>query len=109
MNTSIELYSRLRDYLDGRISPRDLEDWLAPRFGLVASMTDTDLNRTAATIELCIADVQAGVRTERSAKMFLRKRFADVLRTSCLEYRVVPPVSVVGQCNPVGLRDSRLG
>ena len=79
MITSTELFSRLRAYLKSRTSLRDLEGWLLPRLDMFTP--DSYLTYVAATVHLCIIEIHDGIRTERSAKMFLRKHFAFHLAT----------------------------
>lgn len=80
MITSAELFSRLRDYLKGRSTLREFEGWLIPKLGTFD--LDSYLSYVAGTVHLYMIEIHEGVRTERSAKMFLRKHFAFHLTTT---------------------------
>lgn len=55
MSVSSEIFSKVTDYTERRADLRELESWLA---GLV---------------ELCLAELHAGLRTERSVKTRLSR------------------------------------
>lgn len=94
----MELCASVNDYLDGRITLAQLEEWLTPRLRAVLSTPDTDIAYIAGTVELCIAEIAGGIRTERSAKTFLRRHLADRLRVPVIymEYDASPTRVISG-------------
>ncbi len=124
MPTSIELYAILNQYLAGRITSAQLEEWLAPRLHTIMSTPDADVAYVAGTAELCLAEIAGGARSERSAKTFLRKHLADRLRVQMIyaEYapssahtvsgasavQVITPPPVFGSTSPSWLTDVRI-
>ena len=80
MNASMELFSKLNDYLERRITLWDLESWLAPRLPIFLDAPDSVVGRMAGAIELCIAELQDGLKSERTVKQVL-KRYQEVQRT----------------------------
>lgn len=76
MNASLELFSMLDDYLSRRITLRDLEAWLAPRLPMCFDAPDSAIGRLAGAIELGLAELQAGLRSERSLRTAL-SRYRD--------------------------------
>jgi hypothetical protein len=68
MSTSIEIYSKLSEYLARRITLRDLESWLVPRLPIYLENPDSAVGQLAGVIELCLAELQAGIIAERSVR-----------------------------------------
>ena len=84
---SIELYSKLKDFVEDRMTLAELEDWLAPRLqdflGMPVGPKGTkDIAYTASTVELCLAEVDCGIRTDQEMKSFLAEHFSLQLETS---------------------------
>ena len=73
MNSSNELISQLDDYLRRRITLSELESWVAPRLPVLLDAPDSVVGRIAGAIELCVAELQAGLRTERTIRSSLRR------------------------------------
>ena len=73
MNATIELFSKLDDYFDRRINLRELETWLAPRIPMFLDAPDSVVGRITGAIELTFAEVQSGMRNERSARTALSR------------------------------------
>lgn len=63
----------LDDYLSRRITLADLESWLVPRLPMCLDDPDSVTGRLAGAIELSLAELQAGLRSERSIRMALSK------------------------------------
>ena len=77
MFTSIELLTRVGDYLERRITLRDLESWLVPRLPLYLQNPSSNIAEIVGTIELCLSELNAGIRTERGVRQVLARRFAN--------------------------------
>lgn len=67
-----ELTVKVEDYLQRRLSLKDLESWLAARLPLVLVSTDDQVAQLAAAVELFLAEVNAGIRTEGTAEACLQ-------------------------------------
>jgi len=74
MYTSMEIFAVLNDYLERRITLWDLESWLIPRLPLYLQNPDSTAARLAGTIELCLSELQGGIRTERGIKKLLSQQ-----------------------------------
>lgn len=74
MYTSLEIFEKLNDYLARQITLWDLESWLIPRLPLYLQNPDSPAGRLAGTIELCLSELQGGIRTERSIKKLLSQQ-----------------------------------
>ena len=73
MSASIEIFSKVRDYLERRITLQGLESWLVPKLPLYLANPDSDVGRLVGLIELRLAELKAGIRTERSVRLSLRR------------------------------------
>jgi len=71
MSGSIEIYSKLGDYIQRRITLWDLESWLVPRLPIYLENPESAVGQVASAIELCLAELQAGLRSERSISPLL--------------------------------------
>ncbi len=71
MEIASDLVQKLDDYLRGRCSLWDLESWLAPRLRQYIANPNSMEGRLAGAIELCLAEMSDGIRTERSTKKAL--------------------------------------
>lgn len=69
----MEIYSKIDDYVNHRLSLWELESWLVPRLPLFVTTPETPLGQLAAAVELCLAELQAGLRSERSIRTLLRR------------------------------------
>lgn len=74
MIASIELLSKISDYLDGRITLWDLERWLVPRLPAYFQNLDSSDAQLVGIVELCLAELQAGIRTEAEIRHLLSQR-----------------------------------
>ena len=83
MNSSNELISKLDDYLRRRITLWELESWMAPRLPVLLDAPDSLAGRIAGAIELCFAELQGGLRSERSIRISL-KRYQDMQKITWL-------------------------
>lgn len=79
MPTSAEVYAKINEYLNGRISLPELEEWLAPYVLDILSSPDSELAYDVSTVELCLAEIDDGLRSARSAKSFIRKHLLSPL------------------------------
>ncbi|MDO8673828.1 MAG: hypothetical protein Q7O66_20655, partial [Dehalococcoidia bacterium] len=52
----------------------DLESWLAPRLRVLFDNPESPDGQLAGIIELCLAEVNANIRTERSVRTILSRR-----------------------------------
>ena len=77
MSTSLELDSKISDYIERRIALSDLETWLVPRLRLYLANPDSAAARLVATVELCLAELQDGIRTERGVRQLLARRVPE--------------------------------
>lgn len=68
MSTSIEIYSKVSEYLARHITLRELESWLVPRLPICLANPDSAVGRLAGVVELCLAELQAGIIAERSVR-----------------------------------------
>jgi hypothetical protein len=76
MSTSIEIYSKLSEYLARHITLRDLESWLVPRLPIYLEHPDSAVGQLAGVVELCLAELQAGIIAERSVRKRLSRHGA---------------------------------
>lgn len=73
MASSMEIFSKVADYTQGRMSLQELESWLAPRLSMHMINLESEDARLAGLIELCLAELHDGIRTERGIKARLRR------------------------------------
>ena len=73
MSTPTEIFSKTCDYLEGRMSLADLESLVASRLPAYVSDPESPAGQLAGLIELCLAELHDGLRTERSIKSRLVK------------------------------------
>lgn len=68
---SAEFRDQVVKYVTGRITLDELEDWFLPRvFDLIVDPYSDDASLVGA-IELCLAEMQDGIRSERDTKALL--------------------------------------
>ena len=77
MNSSLELISKVNDYVEGRITLRGLERWLVPRLAMFLRDPDTELGQLAALVELSLAELEAGIVSQRSIRARLARELGD--------------------------------
>lgn len=68
-----ELFSRVEDYLDRRITLREVEAWLVPRLPILLASPDSPAARLASAVELMLAEVHEGIRGDRGARRLLAR------------------------------------
>lgn len=68
MSTSLEIYSKVSEYLARHIALRDLESWLVPRLPVYLENPNSAVGELAGVVELCLAELQAGIIAERSVR-----------------------------------------
>lgn len=73
MNATDELYSKLSEYLEKRISLRDLESWLVPRLPVYLDAPSSPAGQLVGAVELLVTELHSGLRTERSVRVALRR------------------------------------
>lgn len=73
---SSELRERVLQYVDSLMPMSGLEEWLVPRLPLYLEFPDTADADVAAAIELGMAEVSSGIRTQDELRSYL----LDVLR-----------------------------
>lgn len=80
----MELISKVRDYVGRRMTLRDLESWLVPRLPVFLAEPESQAGRLASAVELCLAELNAGIRSERSIRALLCRQMSDnpVVRAS---------------------------
>lgn len=86
MSTSIEIFSRVNDYIERRMTLRQLESWLICVLPTYLSNPDSAAAELAGTIELGLAEIQAGIRKERS----LRRLLSQYIAYNPIRYEIYP-------------------
>jgi hypothetical protein len=71
MSTSIEVFAKVQDYVDRRITLHELESWLVNRLPTYLSNPNSAAAELVGVIELGLAEIQAGIRSERSFRKLL--------------------------------------
>ena len=66
MLTSIDLFGKVRDYIDRRCSLTDLEAWIAPRLAHYFTSPESPVAQLVTLIELGLAEIGAGITTYRT-------------------------------------------
>ena len=77
MSTSIEVFAKVQDYVDRRITLHELESWLVNRLPIYLSNPKTAAAELVGVIELGLAEIQAGIRSERSLRKLLGLQVAS--------------------------------
>ena len=73
----MELHSKIYEYVSHKISLQELESWIVPRLPYFISQTDSSVEELASAVELCLAELQAGLRSQRSIRAFLARQLGD--------------------------------
>ena len=71
MSTSIDIFSKVNDYLEHRITMRELESWLVPMLPIYLLNPESAVANLVGVIELGLAEIQAGIRREQSFRRLL--------------------------------------
>lgn len=98
MSDSIEIFSKLNDYIQRRITLWDLESWLVPRLPLYLQNPESAVGQLASAIELCLAELQAGLRSERGIRTLLA-RHLKVTPTIWAPYSEAQPEDITSSTN----------
>lgn len=93
MPTSIEIFSRVSDYIEHRMTLRELESWLICMLPTYLSNPGSAVAELAGTIELGLAEIQAGIRNERS----LRRLLAQFVAHNPVRYEMYPHQTVTNE------------
>jgi len=72
MNITSELYERIFRYLNDEISVTQFEDWFLPNFGQIINLPDCPPRDLAGDIQLALAEMSNGDRTEAEMKGLIR-------------------------------------
>ncbi len=75
MTTSIDIYSKVTDYIEHNVTLRELESWLIFMLPIYLSNPDSDAAILASRIELGLAEINAGITTERLLRKQLKQQF----------------------------------
>ena len=75
MTTSIDIYSKVTDYIEHDVTLRELESWLVFMLPVYLSNPDSDAAMLASRIELGLAETSAGITTERLLRKQLKQQF----------------------------------
>lgn len=84
MTASIDIYSRVTDYIEHKITLREMESWVVSMLPIYLSNPDSDAAILASRVELGLAEIQAGIRTERGLRRLLAQRIRN---------RIISPTS----------------
>lgn len=69
---SYELYDKVMQYIVGEISVSELEEWLVPRYPFLLRDPESDDSDLIGAIELGLAEMGSGIRTEEELKEELK-------------------------------------
>jgi hypothetical protein len=75
MTTSIDIYSKVTDYIEHSIDLHELESWLVSMLPIYLLNPNSDAAVLASRIELGLAEINAGIATERLLRNRLKKQF----------------------------------
>lgn len=84
---SYELQETVLRYINNEIDIEQLKDWLVPRLPIFLSSLDTPDANVADAIELGLAEMRDGIRTEDEVRQLL----LDVVREQITVLVVYPP------------------
>jgi hypothetical protein len=97
MNITSELYKKIIQYLNDEISVTQFEDWFLPNFGLILSLPVCPPRDLAGDIQLALAEMSNGDRTEAELKALIK----DLIESSDIVICASTPYSVsAGTTNP---------
>jgi len=68
-----EIFDKTYQYLNGEISLTELEDWVEARFGLFAALPQGAARHLYGTIELGLAEISIGHRSEDEFRALVRE------------------------------------
>jgi hypothetical protein len=97
MNITSELYKKLIQYLNDEISLTQFEDWFLSNFGQIINLPDCPPRDLAGDIQLALAEMSNGDRTETEMKGLIR----GLIESSDIVICESAPYSVLaGTANP---------
>ena len=73
MRVTSNIFEKVSDYLENVITLEELEDWMAPNLGLFLSLPPNDASELAGAIELGLAEMTKGHRTEEEFKTLIKE------------------------------------
>jgi hypothetical protein len=98
MNITSELYKRVIQYLNDEISVAEFEDWFLPNLGQIINLPDCPPRDLAGDIQLALAEMSSGNRTEAEMKYLLK----GLVESSDIVICESAPYSVsTGTTNPI--------
>jgi len=77
MTSSIELTSKVYEYVNHKITLRELESWLVPRLQIFTTSPDSRVEILASAIELGLAEFHAGLRSTRGIRSLLSRELGN--------------------------------
>ena len=87
MTTSIDIYSKVTDYIERNITLRELESWLVFMLPIYLSNPDSDAAVLASRIELGLAEINAEITTERLLRKQLKQFIGNPINLKLLFIR----------------------
>ena len=88
MDLTSEIFREVFQYLDGRISLEDVEDWLVPHLYDLLMLAPCSASEIAGIIELGLAEISNGQSSEEDFRSLLRKY---ILEHSTITIDARPP------------------
>ncbi|MBA7708115.1 hypothetical protein ES703_117003 [subsurface metagenome] len=78
MTTSIDIYSKVTDYIEHNINLKELESWLVSMLPTYLLNPNSGAAILAGSVELGLAEINAGITTERLLRNRLKKKFIRI-------------------------------
>ncbi len=78
MVSSFDIFSIATDYIERRINITELENFNTQMLPFYMSNPDSETAKLSGTIELALAEVTAGIRSERNVRKFLHSNFQQI-------------------------------
>lgn len=73
MNLTPEIFSKVFQYLGGKINVEDIEDWLVPHLYEFLTLPPCSASELAGVIELGLAELSIGQRSEHDFRAMLQE------------------------------------
>jgi len=73
MDLTSEIFRKVFQYLDGKISVEDVEDWLVPHLYEFLTLPPSSASELAGIIELGLAEISNGQSSEEDFRSLLKK------------------------------------
>lgn len=88
MASSNDIFYKVNEYITKQITLSDLEFWLANMLPIYLINPDTSEANLAGSIELGLAEMKSGIRSERSLKIMLKKQIENkpIKNMMCIEH-----------------------